>query len=261
LTEQTPSPAASTPQPPFQTDKHAIVKVSAHVETLSKAAATALLSSINSPVNLADPQPPAGVCQSRVLSSMCAAALAGGWKIMGGCNSIRESCSPPEMASQSCLSRNSSAGAFVTSRVVAGCGRVGAAYEDKSDADDDDRYGRVHTNTIPRPTTPQQAKFVGCCVTTRPRTGAYGKQTCKRIRVGKRWQKGGATCNGGGTGGAGRRLLTHPIMNPYKQIRGCECFNIREYVHMDMFTRKQRRPPQHKLAPYPFSIGITSKVG
>jgi hypothetical protein len=82
--------------------------------------------------------------------------------------------------------------------------------------------------------------------------------TCKHIRVGRRWQDNGS--GGSGSGGGGRHLLTHPVMNPYKQARNCRCFNIREYVRMDMFENPQRALPEHLLAPYPFSVGIVSKV-
>jgi hypothetical protein len=255
-----------------------LIEFSVSVITDSQASTTTLLTSINSPVTLTDPQPPVGVCQAPALRGLCPGSVPG-WVIFNGCNTIKPSCTPPQLVSESCLTKSGAAAAFVTRRAqpsrdaaVVAAGGAGAGssntevalhastMEDAAVFDEADAAatpGRVGTNTPPRPQRPQQAQFVGCCVGARARRGAYGKMTCKHIRVGKRWQSKG----GGASGGAsGRKLLTHPVMNPYKQVRGCQCFNIREYVRMDMFERPQSTPPAHKLAPYPFSVGIVSKV-
>jgi hypothetical protein len=231
------------------------VTISTKVATFSPKATKSLLASINSPANPNDPQPPSGLCASAVFAPMCAKSFKG-WSVKGGCNTVAERCSPPEMSVDSCITRNATAGAFVMSAPPST--RAGAT--DAADALDAEEAASAKVNPDtppPRPHQPKQAQFVGCCVSSKVERGAYGRMTCKRIRVGAKWLAGGAVS---GDGASGRKLLTHPVMNPYKQMRSCQCFNIREYVHMDMFAKRQRNPPQHILAPYPFTVGITAKV-
>jgi hypothetical protein len=216
----------------YQTDKRVIVTLSTKVSTFSPAATSSLLASINSNADPLDPQPPTSMCQSRVFSGMCGKVVSG-WSITGGCNTVNERCSPPELSGDACMSKDSTAGAFVSARTAPnGKGMQAAAIDDAGFTTAD-----INPDTPPpRPHAPKQAQFVGCCVTGRPGKGAYGRTTCKRIRVGQQWKEDGSSANGGGAGGSSgrRRLLTHPVMNPYKQMRNCRCFNIREYVKMDM---------------------------
>jgi hypothetical protein len=267
----TPSPVTTNFAPPTsQSEKRMLVEFSVNVITDSQASTTVLLTSINSPVTPSDPQPSVGMCQAPALGGLCPGSVPG-WVILNGCNTIKPSCTPPQLVSESCLSKSGAAAAFVTRRAQPsrdeataaassdGAGSsntevalAAATMEDAAVFDEANTAatpGSVGTNTPPRPQRPQQAQFVGCCVGMRPRRGAYGKMTCKHIRIGKRWQVEGDASGSG--------LLTRPVM---KQVRGCQCFNIREYVHMDMFERPQSTPPAHKLAPYPFSVGIVSKV-
>jgi hypothetical protein len=207
-----------------------IVTLSTKVSTFSPAATKSLLDSINSNADPADPQPPASMCQSKVFASVCGRSVSG-WSITGGCNTISERCSPPELSGDSCVSKNATAGAFVSARTAPGGKGMQAAAIDDGQLD----TAEVTPDTLPpRPHAPKQAVFVGCCVGDRAGVGAYGRRTCKRIRVGRKWMEDGSAADGRGARTNGRRLLTHPVMNPYKQMRNCRCFNIREYVKMEM---------------------------
>jgi hypothetical protein len=217
-----------------QTDKRVVLTISSKVATFSQASTQALLSRMNSPADPTDPPPSGGLCQSQVFAAMCSKTLRG-WSITGGCNTVSERCSPPELSDDSCVSKNATAGAFVSARARPSGKGMQAAAMDDGQLDATDPAERVTPDTPPpRPQAPKQAQFVGCCVTDKAVKGAYGRKTCKRIRVGSKWTADGSAADGGGTGANGRRLLTHPVMNPYKQMRNCRCFNIREYVKMDM---------------------------
>ena len=57
------------------------------------------------------------------------------------------------------------------------------------------------------------------------------------------------------------RTVKTQTMNPLKQVDRCECFNLREFVDHDMFTKPSKANPNHFLASYPFTTGLATKVG
>jgi hypothetical protein len=270
-----------------------IINIQTKVDTDSQASANQLLNDINSPLKPGDPQPNQGMCQSVVLAVLCNNPIVGGggWTPVDGCTTILNTCVPPTLDDGKCLARNASVGAFVIWRALPNGNRERASYDDELDAAAEARAapaeppapagtadaaaadgadaaasdksgkapGRLHPNTIPRPRNPKQAQWVGCCVTKRPTRGEWGPRTCKRIRVGKKFENQ-MTKAAGAAGVPGRRLQHALTMNPMRQLKNCQCFAIREYVYMDMFTRKRRRQPKHLLAPFPFSVGVTTQV-
>jgi hypothetical protein len=218
-----------------------------------------VLIGVNSPTTLLEEQPEEGLCVSRVGSPFCSTAQLTTLEMQEGCATIKDSCMPIELASQSC-SQQQSVGAYVTYNSPVEGETVEqvdlAENEDEGDGAPDDggdstsvasarARGSISVMTASRPKKPKQAHFVGCCVTRHPGGGAYGKHTCKRIRVGKRFRT--------------RSLKTTPI-NPLHQLGGCQCYNIRERVFMEMYTKPSRFAPNHYLAHYPFTVGLATRA-
>ncbi len=196
--------------------------------------------------------PTGSICDSPILASLCNTPL-GSYIIKGGCATVDGQCSPPELLSSKCVQRNSG-GAYVIAvaastssntavggKAPAKNGKAPAAeiapVDDGDDLEDEQDYNDEETaagarrglKTIVRPRRPKQARFVGCCVQkVAPRT-AYGRRTCKRIRVGKRFMQGGS------------RGLKTLVMDPLKQLANCQCFNVREFVRFGESSQTRRR--------------------
>lgn len=83
------------------------------------------------------------------------------------------------------------------------------------------------------------------------KTFSRGRLTCKRVRVGARFRVAAAG------GGATTRTL---VMDPLKQLAGCGCFNIREHVRLDMYSKPNRKHPAHFLAPLPVTVAPTARA-
>jgi len=218
--------------------KKVLVSSVVEVAVTTEDAKEDLLNGINSPPNPTSPHLDRGICSSLVLGSLCSTAVPGGFLIMGGCATVKEQCPPPELVGQSCVNTGS-AGAYVLAQATDVTVKKAAA---------DDDVVTPQTSSLPK--KPQQATFQGCCVTYAADKRANSKtsslkSTCKKIRVGKRYTSNGKT-------------LT---MDPLKQLSSCKCYNIREYVKTDMYTRPNKYGTQHYLAEYPVTIGVATKVG
>jgi len=181
------------------------------VSSLSPTSTSSLLDGIHSSTNPNDTLPVGSICESRVLASLCSAPF-GGYLISGGCTTIAEQCTPPELLDSQCAQQGS-AGAFVVQNApittkAAGKKAAALVVDDEDDDDDDEltNLGRA-LRTLGRPRRPKQAVFAGCCVrSSAPRAGVYGRRTCKKIRVGRRYQMRG---------------LKTLVMNPLKQLSSC----------------------------------------
>jgi hypothetical protein len=175
-----------------------VITIASSVTTRTRDQSTKLLDGLNgSPTD----SPPGSLCDSPVLKSLCTRQF-GSLCITGGCTTTGGQCSPPEMLSALCVQRGSS-GAYVVQQAVP-----------SSSVSPKEEF--ASPTTAARPTSPKQAVFVGCCVGA----GGGGVSTCKKIRVGKKFSVVG-----------GARGLKTRTMNPLKQLGGCQCYNIREFVH------------------------------
>jgi hypothetical protein len=210
-----------------------VIKIQVKVDTESTDATDQLLKDANSPLTPTDPQPSGGVCDSVLFAQLCSGGL-GPWAPGQGCTTIKPDCVPPGLDNSQCVARNASVGSFVLWRVNSRGARQMASVEDESDpadgvADPTDVEARRRNDprTVPRPHKAKPAKWVGCCVTKRPARGEYGPRTCKRIRVGKRFERRMQKAAGIEDAPGGRRLLTAPVRNPLRQLKDCQCFTIR----------------------------------
>ena len=207
---------------------------------------TALLDAINAPSAPSEPQPLVGFCSGTPLSSVCGRAFSG-CAVRDGCATTHESCVPAAFLQSSCLTKNSVA-AYVISQ--------GTQLSELDVAEDDDDEasaagGNISVQTVSRPRSAKQATWQGCCVTAATQkkldAGKRVSSTCTRIRVGKQWRAGGS-----------RTLQT--TMNPLAQVNKCACVNVREYVKGDMYTKENKRAPQHYPANFPFTTAFVAKA-
>jgi hypothetical protein len=164
-------------------------------------------------------------CNSTLLGAVCQSG--GGPGIGGGCASLDDSCTVPEVPNNCAAAKGKTTGSFVSAY-----GTIKASdlidTDESADAPIDTSTTSNSSLTTPltamstsgrrlqtgsRPKRPKQARFVGCCVGAKPLRGEYGGRTCKRMKVGRK-----------AAIGAGGKAL---VMNPLKQMTGCNCFNIR----------------------------------
>ncbi len=226
-----------------------LITVKSSVTATTSDSSLMLLDGLNSG-SLNSTLPTGSICNSPILASLCNTPL-GSYVIKGGCTSAAGQCSPPELLSSKCVQRNSG-GAYViavaaptsSSAAVGGkaSGKNGKApaagvapVDDGNDEEDEEDYDDEETaagarglKTIVRPRRPKQARFVGCCVQKVASRTVYGRRTCKRIRVGKRFMQGGS------------RGLKTLVMDPLKQLANCQCFNVREFVRFGESSQTRR---------------------
>jgi hypothetical protein len=217
-----------------------------------------VLASLNTPPSPEGQTPPGGLCASAALRALCGASSVLG-RITGGCGTTGYACLPVEELSPTCTQTGGKA-AYVV-------GQAGGSGK--------------------------QAQFQGCCVQKGAASGTKRRgQTCKKIRVGRRYRPGGSrfrftAATGstvGGTAAAGpptaaskfvaspggplsgkdsgsdRKLLTLP-MNPLVQLGSCECFNLREHVSTYSAHRCLQacmKPPALQCAPSSLSTLLTT---
>ncbi len=182
--------------------------------------ATKVLPGLNTPASPEGQTPPGGLCTSAILGGLCNGTSVLG-PVTGGCATTGYACLPSEV-DPTCIQ----------------AGGKGAYVVDQGEP------------------TGKHAKFAGCCVTKRMASGSqHSGQTCKKVRVGRRYLYGGYafhfhsatsgtsagsaaaaaaassrfTASAPTAGGSKRNLLTLP-MNPLVQLSTCECFNLREHV-------------------------------
>ena len=212
---------------------------------------TTLLDAINAPAAPTEPQPLVGFCSGTPLSALCGRTFSS-CAVRDGCATTHESCMPAAFlqSDTACRAKNS-AGAYVISQGTQ-LSEADASAEAEGDEDEAGAAGgSIGVQTVSRPRKAKQATWEGCCVTAATQkkldAGKRVSSTCKRIRVGKQWRAGGS-----------RSLQT--TMNPLAQVNNCMCFNVREYVKGDMYTKENRRAPQHYPANFPFTTAVVAKA-
>jgi hypothetical protein len=200
--------------PTRQDYKRVLVTLATSVSSASPAAMSSLLSSINSPLAPADPQPSSGLCASPLLGPLCTDTKFGAMKIADGCATVALQCTPSTLAAKKCIASGGAAGSYILVRnpttraaTVFFDGEVqGLADVGLNDTSSMDSSARKLLATA----QPKAAVFQACCVSPKQREPPKGNApTCKRINVGK-------------------------TMTKLKRLSKCKCLNLREFVKAEM---------------------------